>query len=598
MNAIRTIPHQPLSDTWVKAAVLGSIWASVEIVLGSFLHNLRLPFAGSMLACISVWLLVAFARQWYVKGLIIRAGIIAALLKSISPSAVILGPMMGIFIESLILEMGIRLLGRNLPGLLVAGGLALLGTLLQKFGKMLLIYGTDLIRLADALLEAALPQIDPETTGLLYALLIFVGIYFSAGAVAAAAGYLTGRRPTGGIEPFLGAASEDRPGKNQGSSDSARMRGKSHALFQHDMGQSYSGVLLLLHIFAMIGVLYLINTQGLMLATPLAALYVTFCLIRYRRSTGRMKKWSFWLPFVLITITAALVLEGVGQDHWFSRDGLLIGLRMNVRAFTFLTAFHAISTEMKNPTVKLILYRRGFSRIYQASHMAFSSLPFLLGFFAEKKGRKGLRSFTFARLLQAASQLYHTFRKYNETKPTVFVITGQIGQGKTTYAREVAELLKAAGISMGGFLAEGNHEKGRRMGFRLQALHSEDSIKLCSIDPKPGWTQMGKYYFDPQAIEKGNEWLDLQDKHGVRVMMVDEVGHLELKGQGWARGIEAMLQRTDILQLWVVRDGLAEKVARKWNVGDVHLCDISRVQPADAAAAIRRLLPRDTDSGT
>ncbi len=590
MNPIQIIPHQPLNETWVKAAVLGSIWASVEIVLGSFLHNLRLPFAGSMLACISVWLLVAFARQWYVKGLIIRAGIIAALLKSISPSAVILGPMMGIFIEALILEMGIRLLGRNLPALLVAGGLALLGTLLQKFGKMLLIYGMDLVRLADALLEAALPQIDPETTGLLYALLLFVGVYFSAGAVAAAIGYLTGRKPKDAVEPFPGGANRDDTGEDPSNTDSTPMRGKSHALFQHDLGQSYSGTLLLLHLFAIIVVLYLINTQGLVLATPLAAVYVAFCLIRYRRSSGRLKKWSFWLPFVLITITAALVLEGVGQDHWFSMDGLLIGLRMNVRAFTFLTAFHAISTEMKNPTVKLILYRRGFSRIYQASHMAFSSLPFLLGFFAEKQGRKGLRSFTFSRLLKAASVLYDTFRKHNESRPTIFVITGQVGQGKTTYAREVSGLLRASGIPPGGFLAMGIQDKGQRRGFRLQALHKEDSTTLCSVDPKPGWTQMGKYFFDPKAIEKGNEWLDVRNKPGVRIMMVDEVGHLELKGLGWARGIEALLQRTDLLQVWVVRDSLAEKVARKWNVGDVHLCDISKVKPTEAAAAIERLL--------
>jgi hypothetical protein len=36
-----------LKPVWLKAAVLGGLWASVEIIIGSFFHNLRLPFAGT-----------------------------------------------------------------------------------------------------------------------------------------------------------------------------------------------------------------------------------------------------------------------------------------------------------------------------------------------------------------------------------------------------------------------------------------------------------------------------------------------------------------------------------------------------------------------
>ena len=39
-----------LGQLWMKAAVVGGLWASIEIIIGSFLHNTRLPFAGSMLA--------------------------------------------------------------------------------------------------------------------------------------------------------------------------------------------------------------------------------------------------------------------------------------------------------------------------------------------------------------------------------------------------------------------------------------------------------------------------------------------------------------------------------------------------------------------
>ena len=44
---------------WPRAAVYGSLWAAVEIVVGSFLHNLRIPFAGSLLGAVGVMLMTA-----------------------------------------------------------------------------------------------------------------------------------------------------------------------------------------------------------------------------------------------------------------------------------------------------------------------------------------------------------------------------------------------------------------------------------------------------------------------------------------------------------------------------------------------------------
>ena len=108
-----------LSSKWTKAAVIGSIWAAIEIVLGSFLHNLRVPFSGTMLSMSAVFLLVAFSLHWKERGIIIRAGLIAALMKSISPSAVILGPMVGIIMEAVILETVLLILGRNMLGIII-----------------------------------------------------------------------------------------------------------------------------------------------------------------------------------------------------------------------------------------------------------------------------------------------------------------------------------------------------------------------------------------------------------------------------------------------------------------------------------------------
>ena len=79
------------SQRWTKASVLAGLWAGIEIVAGSFLHNLKIPFSGTFLTLISITLVIGFYQIWKQPGIIWRAGIITALMKSISP-AVILWP--------------------------------------------------------------------------------------------------------------------------------------------------------------------------------------------------------------------------------------------------------------------------------------------------------------------------------------------------------------------------------------------------------------------------------------------------------------------------------------------------------------------------
>jgi uncharacterized membrane protein len=72
-----------LNSVWLKASVLGSLWASSEIILGSFLHNLRVPFSSILLTGIAVMMLVSISLRWKEKGLIWRAVLICAVMKSV-----------------------------------------------------------------------------------------------------------------------------------------------------------------------------------------------------------------------------------------------------------------------------------------------------------------------------------------------------------------------------------------------------------------------------------------------------------------------------------------------------------------------------------
>src|SRR5512137_1168664 len=112
-----------VGKTWLAAALLGSLWAAIEIILGSFLHLSGQWFTGTILAAIGVALMAAATQVWPWKGVLWRAGVICALMKSVSPSAVIIGPMIGIALEAFVMEASTRLLGRNVVGILVGGAI-------------------------------------------------------------------------------------------------------------------------------------------------------------------------------------------------------------------------------------------------------------------------------------------------------------------------------------------------------------------------------------------------------------------------------------------------------------------------------------------
>ena len=112
------LPVQPTdqltSSSFIRhIAVFGSFWGLAEITLGTFLHLFHFPLAGLVLSQVAVLILLNAARIRYRSGSIIIMGLVAMLIKGIALSTIKLGPMVGILLESLTVELMFR---RTLPG--------------------------------------------------------------------------------------------------------------------------------------------------------------------------------------------------------------------------------------------------------------------------------------------------------------------------------------------------------------------------------------------------------------------------------------------------------------------------------------------------
>lgn len=533
-----------MKDVWLKATVVGSLWAAIEIVVGSFLHNLRVPLAGSILAFSSVILVVAFLRMWPVRGLAIRAALIAALMKSISPSAVIIGPMTGIFLEGVLIEFSILLLGLSKPAYILGGMLAVWSALLHKLVTLLLVYGGDMVTIIENLYQYAVRQIGALGGGLWEPIAVISLIYLITGATAAWIGMRLK------ADPDIRLDSPDKPsGQN---------------LFEMTDHEHYSVAFLVVILAGLTGVLTLINLTSAMFYLPTAIFFLSFLAIRYQRAVRPLTRPKFWIQLVVITFLAALLIDGLETGDWLAWRGIQAGLLINLRAITVLMSFAAIGTELKNPLIKSLLYRRGFAQLYQSLQMAFSLLPSLMARMPARINRLSDIPGLASRFLGLSRDLFRIFAEMKDKQPHVFLVIGERQTGKTTFISDLVEAMQQANVSVGGFIARVLLDKKQVAGYRLRILDEETEQDFCMRTGDSGWDRIGRFFINPEGQEQGMHAFDRAKAHSPEIFVVDEVGPLEMGNRGWSRGIEQFCGPDSPIQIWSVRNSLARKVTRKW----------------------------------
>jgi hypothetical protein len=350
------------NELWLKASVIGGLWASMEIIVGSFLHNTRLPFAGSILAFAGTVLLIGFYQIWPVRGLIFRAGFITAMMKSVSPSAIILGPMTGILMEALLIEMTLWLLGNHVVSVSVAGILSLSSALFHKIISVLILYGFDIIKVYVNIINFGLKQMGVKEAAPLDILKVLLFVYVLFGIMSGLMGYFLGKKAR--------KLKAEIPAE-------IRSKGVKEKEFFEMKEQRESRLgWLIFHLISIPLVLYLFNRVGWGIGLLAAVLYLLPVALVYRKSMRRLRKPVFWSQLLVILVLSTLFWN-VQDAHGIrlSQEGLLAGLEMMVRATFIIVAFSALSVELRNEKVKGFLERIGVGKFYEAISLAFGALP-------------------------------------------------------------------------------------------------------------------------------------------------------------------------------------------------------------------------------
>lgn len=134
----------------------------------------------------------------------------------------------------------------------------------------------------------------------------------------------------------------------------------------------------------------------------------------------------------------------------------------------------------------------------------------------------------------------------------IVLITGPRGVGKTTLCLRTVTLAKKASYSCAGLLTL-QEEGDRRM---VVDVRTGDRRPLTASGPTG--VPVGRYLFDPDALAWGAEILVRSTP--CDLLVLDELGPLEMAGGGWAIGMDVLREGHFFLALVVVRTELVNEV--------------------------------------
>lgn len=556
----------------MHAAIVGSLWASAEIVAGSFMHNLRFPFAGIILSMAGVTLMVAYHRLWPVSWLFVKAGLVCALMKTLSPSGVILGPVIGIMLESLALQMAVFLLGRNWFGYSLGGILAVLTVPVYMIGSYYIKFGFAFFVLLQQMAASFVPDSMISGDGLLRLILGLTLFFGFLGAMSSWIGLYIG------LKFRFGANMET-------------VYNEPASAFVPSIFTRISRPwLIVVYVFCIAGGILFQKGGNFYFASGLIVLYTAILIYFYKNLFGIFYKIHFWVQLLVLTALATMFME---RFTWFSLQGLKAGLEMNFRAILIVSSFVAISTEIKSMMLAKFLLKKQVHGFYQAAAIAFEILPKVISHYSGSV-RKIYNPLNFMRIILQQAEVLHS--QYAVSKPHVFIVSGDLHTGKSTFVRSLHAELKPS-FSTKGFYSLAVFNDSRRQGYDVEVFPNAARKQLCrDFQFQQGFSYM-KYFFSEETVNyvEGSMLIGpLPD-----IYILDEIGLIETDFKlGWDNLLRKVLKLPVKAIVIVVRKQFVDKVINNYNLENYSEFSVLVYSPETAAKGIKdKIANRESEKG-
>ncbi|GAA4875991.1 ATP-binding cassette domain-containing protein [Ferrimonas pelagia] len=155
----------------------------------------------------------------------------------------------------------------------------------------------------------------------------------------------------------------------------------------------------------------------------------------------------------------------------------------------------------------------------------------------------------------------------------IAIVTGPSGSGKTTTLMALYAHCQQQKQPVRGILCPGTMRDGRR--FSSEIINLADGQRrpfgqrTDELDPITNT----RFRFDPHGLALGQQALSPTSHHPDTTWIMDEVGPMELEGQGYGSTLAPLLALPGGKHIWVVRPDLVERVVQRWQLQPAAVID-------------------------
>lgn len=168
-----------------------------------------------------------------------------------------------------------------------------------------------------------------------------------------------------------------------------------------------------------------------------------------------------------------------------------------------------------------------------------------------------------------------------------FIIKGEKNQGKTLFLKKLNDSLKNSGIYPSGFIAEGIIHPAGNKDYILCPLPTGKKVALASTLPNPAYPAAGRFHFNTEAINLGKDLIDKALTQKKQVLIIDEIGPLELKGRVWADSLRKILKSEVPVLVITVRKRIVNLVIEDFDIRNYSLIEPEKIAADQLSKLIR-----------
>ncbi|MDH7507969.1 MAG: NTPase [Methanomassiliicoccales archaeon] len=157
-------------------------------------------------------------------------------------------------------------------------------------------------------------------------------------------------------------------------------------------------------------------------------------------------------------------------------------------------------------------------------------------------------------------------------------ITGLPGAGKTHALLKVIEMLEASEMKVGGMITEPIIEDNKRLGFYVIDWQTKRKAILASTEIRSKF-MVGKFGVDLSALEEVGVEAILKACETADVVVIDEVGKMEVESEKFVNAVKAALEIEKPLLLTLhkkSRNPLLQDIRRRDDVRILEVTPINR----------------------